>query len=179
MKPRLPAPPTKMTASKSFATVAALAALVGCDHATKSIAKASLEKGPPLALLRRALELRYTENTDVGFNALRWIPPHVRAPLLLGVGLASVALLALILFRLSATRAVRAALVLILAGALGNVSDRILRGYVIDFIHVSHWPVFNVADVCVSAGVALLFWARWVRGERFLATGPREEPQSR
>lgn len=165
---RDPDRPTKMTGSRSFVAVAALAALVGCDHATKSIAKASLEHAPPVDLVRRALELRYTENTDVGFNLLRWIPLHVRGPLLLVVGLTSIALLAFILFRLSATRAVRGALVLILAGALGNVSDRLVRGYVVDFIHVSHWPVFNVADICVSAGVALLLWARWVRGERVL-----------
>jgi len=63
-----------------------------------------------------------------------------------------------------ATRAVRLGLVLILAGALGNLGDRLFRGYVVDFIHVSHWPVFNVADICVSVGAALLLWAQWVKG---------------
>jgi signal peptidase II len=50
-----------------------------------------------------------------------------------------------------------------LAGAAGNLLDRIFRGYVIDFIHVRYWPVFNVADICITAGVILFLWKglRW------------------
>jgi signal peptidase II len=49
----------------------------------------------------------------------------------------------------------------IVSGALGNGADRVLRGYVVDFIHVSFgthfdWPIFNVADIAVTVGVALL-----------------------
>lgn len=49
------------------------------------------------------------------------------------------------------------ALAVILAGAVGNYADRVLRGYVVDFLHVTHWPVFNVADVYITVGFALLF----------------------
>ena len=49
---------------------------------------------------------------------------------------------------------------LVLAGALGNVIDRIDRGYVIDFIHLSYWPIFNVADVCVVFGLIALGLSR-------------------
>ena len=53
-----------------------------------------------------------------------------------------------------------AALALVLAGAIGNVIDRIEHGYVVDFIHV-HWqgayfPAFNVADSAITVGAALL-----------------------
>lgn len=52
------------------------------------------------------------------------------------------------------------ALSMILAGALGNLSDRLLRGYVIDFLDVYvkrwHWPFFNVADSCITIGALLL-----------------------
>lgn len=48
------------------------------------------------------------------------------------------------------------ALVLILGGALGNYLDRLFRGFVVDFIHVPYWPVFNVADIWLSVGFALL-----------------------
>lgn len=47
---------------------------------------------------------------------------------------------------------------LILAGAFGNVIDRIRLGYVIDFIQVGWWPVFNLADSAVFVGAALLAW---------------------
>jgi signal peptidase II len=46
-----------------------------------------------------------------------------------------------------------------LGGALGNLADRVARGYVVDFIHVEHWPVFNVADTWVTLGVALFVYA--------------------
>lgn len=51
---------------------------------------------------------------------------------------------------------------LILAGALGNVIDRILFGAVVDFLDFHaygyHWPAFNVADSAISCGAALLIW---------------------
>ncbi|WP_163139564.1 signal peptidase II, partial [Arhodomonas sp. KWT] len=55
---------------------------------------------------------------------------------------------------------VAAALGLVLGGALGNVLDRMVHGYVIDFLDVYagnwHWPAFNVADSAISVGVAML-----------------------
>ena len=51
----------------------------------------------------------------------------------------------------------RVAMVLQLGGALGNMIDRVRYGYVIDFISVKDFPVFNVADACISSGVAILF----------------------
>ncbi len=54
------------------------------------------------------------------------------------------------------------ALSLVLAGALGNVIDRILFGAVVDFLDFHaygyHWPAFNVADSAISCGAALLIW---------------------
>ena len=51
-------------------------------------------------------------------------------------------------------------LVLILSGAVGNFLDRIIRGYVVDFIDIYvfnyHWPAFNIADSCISIGFVIL-----------------------
>ena len=53
-------------------------------------------------------------------------------------------------------------LVLILSGAVGNFLDRILRGYVVDFIDIYvfnyHWPAFNIADSCISIGFVILIF---------------------
>ena len=50
------------------------------------------------------------------------------------------------------------ALSLILAGALGNLIDRLLYGYVIDFLDFRVWPVFNVADSAITIGAVILGW---------------------
>jgi signal peptidase II len=63
-----------------------------------------------------------------------------------------------------------AALALILGGALGNVIDRLLHGYVIDFIQVhyggAYFPSFNVADSAISVGAALLILDELLRVRR-------------
>ena len=132
--------------------------LVGCDHVTKHLAKTQLESGPPHTLAAGILELNYTENTDSGFNLLRWLSPAVRTPLLTAVQLVGgLVFLGLCLKRRPGVSA-RFALLALAAGALGNGLDRLAHGHVVDFIHLSHWPVFNVADIYVTVGGILLLW---------------------
>ena len=133
-----------------------LFALVGCDHGTKFAAKSALENEAPRQLLRGVLDLRYVENTDIAFNLLRWVPEHARAGLLVALGLVAVVTLSVVLFRSKTQAPTQVALLLVTAGAIGNYGDRLLRGYVVDFMHLTHWPVFNVADIYVTAGVLLL-----------------------
>lgn len=47
---------------------------------------------------------------------------------------------------------------MILAGALGNLVDRLRLGAVIDFVDFKLWPVFNIADSCISIGITILIW---------------------
>jgi len=69
----------------------------------------------------------------------------------------------------------RWALALQLGGALGNLTDRIWRGYVTDFIAVDDFPVFNFADVAITLGILLLLWSAW-RRESEPATEAKEGP---
>ena len=142
--------------------------LVGCDHVTKALAKSELEAQPARAVLEPVLKLRYVENTDVAFNLLRWIPLDVRGPLLIISGALAIIAVSGLLLQRRVTGWLRAGLLLVLAGALGNYIDRLARGYVVDFIHVTHWPVFNVADVLITLGGALLL----VQALRRQPTGP-------
>jgi signal peptidase II len=130
--------------------------LVGCDHATKGVAKLELDGGAIRDLVTGVVDLRYVENTDIAFNLLRWVPESIRTPALLVVGAVAIVGLALLLAGRAHPRMRRWALVLVMAGAIGNYLDRALRGYVVDFVHVHHWPVFNVADVYVTVGYVLL-----------------------
>ena len=138
--------------------------LFGCDHATKIAAHAALAGGRAVPIYDGIVELRFEPNPDTAFSLLRHAGvPHAPAAAL--VALASLALLGVVVAwivaaRRGATPTEHAAYACVLAGALGNVVDRAVRGYVVDFIHVSHWPVFNVADVAVVVGIGLLLLAQ-------------------
>jgi signal peptidase II len=143
--------------SARISVLAAVSFLVGCDHATKGLAKEELDGGPARELIRGVVDFRYVENTDIAFSLLRWVPEGIRTPLLLVVGaIAVLALGYLLLQGRTEPRTRRWALVLVTAGAIGNYVDRAVRGYVVDFVHVHHWPVFNVADVYITIGYVLL-----------------------
>jgi len=50
---------------------------------------------------------------------------------------------------------------LIVGGALGNLVDRVTYGYVIDYINLGFWPVFNLADIALTVGALILIYAWW------------------
>lgn len=135
-----------------------LAIVLGAlDLWTKWLAIARL-KGRPSIRLQSFLELHYAENRDVAFSLLASIPQPYRRILILAVGIGMTAFLLYMLYN-AHRNALRFALALILAGAFGNLFDRIVRGYVVDFIHVHFnqysWPLFNLADICITCGVIM------------------------
>ena len=150
--------PTPTTAPLRIAIVLLTLSLFGCDHATKLVAEASLSHGRAVPVVSGLLELRLARNDDTAFSILHSLDvPRTPALLLAAATLAIVGVVAMwIASRKRASRAQHIGFALVLAGALGNVVDRALRGYVVDFIHLTRWPVFNVADVSVVAGMVLL-----------------------
>jgi signal peptidase II len=133
--------------------------LVGCDQGTKIVAKSALEQGPPQTLVRGVFDLSYVENRDSGFGLLRAVPERIRTPFLTSMQLLSGMACLLIAARKRARPITRACLLLISAGAVGNGLDRLFRGYVVDFLYLHHWPVFNLADVYITVGAILLVLA--------------------
>ena len=147
--------------------VSLLLLLVSCDHASKGVAKAELESGGAHELIRGLLSFRYVENTDIAFNLLRWVPETIRFPALLVSGALAVVALCGLLFQASKKVGLPVlALVLVTAGAMGNYLDRVVRGYVVDFVHLEHWPVFNVADVYITVGFVFWAWAYFANRRR-------------
>lgn len=144
-------------ALRFFALLLTVWLLVGCDHVSKHLARTNLADGSVVPLAGSAFDLRYTENRDIAFNLLRFMPQGARTPLILTSGALAIAALGALLFSWrNGPRAPMFALSLVLAGAIGNFVDRAWHGYVVDFLHVPHWPVFNVADIYVTVGVAAL-----------------------
>jgi lipoprotein signal peptidase len=138
--------------------LAALAAGV-TDQATKAWVLAALwpPHGEGIALLP-VLNLRLGFNTGVTFGMFRESAAEA-VWVLVAVTLLIVAFLARWLWR-TASRAEALGLGLVIGGAAGNILDRVAQGAVTDFIDAHyggwHWPTFNMADVAIVCGVALL-----------------------
>lgn len=155
-----------------------MATMVGCDHATKHAAETMLSSRPPLQLLPGVLDLRYAQNHDTAFSVLARFGVHGASPYL--AVLASLVLVGLGVFwamrAKEASRVEHVGFALAMAGAVGNVADRIFRGFVVDFIHVERWPVFNVADIAVAVGAALIVYASMRQKPSSAPPPPTEAP---
>jgi signal peptidase II len=152
-----------------LALVALVGGLVGCDHATKRLATTQLAGRPAVTIVGGAVSLRYVENRDSAFGLLRRLAPTTRRPLLVAASLVATALVVALWWQRRRSGWLgHLAFALVLAGGVGNLVDRAFRGYVVDFVHVRYWPVFNVADAYLVVGIALLL----VLNRRFAALSP-------
>jgi signal peptidase II len=115
----------------------------------------------PYAVWRGFWRMTYAENPGSAFGLFGTMPPALRFAFFTMITVAAVAFIIGAYRRLRENQRVRQiALVLVLAGAVGNFTDRLARRYVIDFIDWGvrdlRWPTFNLADVFIVVGVALL-----------------------
>ena len=133
----------------------------------------------PRALIDGVLNLYYAENCGAAFSMLRTAPGWLRLAVFgtASVG-ATIALLSMFV-RGAGGFLFAAAVPLIVSGALGNnLSDRPRHGFVVDFLQVDpalfNYPIFNVADIWIAIGVALLLIDGFMR-ERQLAAGGNDQ----
>jgi signal peptidase II len=129
------------------------------DQLTKAWATAHLEFNQPVTVLP-FFDLRLLHNTGAAWSLLataggwqRWF--------LSGLAILVSGILVIWLSRIKPQQLwLACALALVLGGALGNVVDRIMYGYVVDFIDIYyqqwHWPAFNIADSAISVGAVML-----------------------
>lgn len=137
-------------------SVLSVALLVGFDQWTKLLAVNGLKSKEPFVIFSGILELLYVENRGAAFGILKgkqWLFFAIAA-------FVCVALIRLIL-RLPNKRRylpLGACYVFIIAGALGNLIDRMRQGFVVDFIYFMpiDFPVFNVADIYITCACAAL-----------------------
>lgn len=117
------------------------------DWASKSAAVLALD-GDSISL-GTAVDLRVSRNPGIAFGLATQLPSGVvlGATILVTAGL--------ILLAVRGELPSPAGSGLIIGGAIGNVGDRLLGGTVVDFIALSWWPSFNLADVLLTGGVAL------------------------
>lgn len=138
---------------------AAVIPLLALDRATKLWAVKALGAGATIPVIP-FFDLVYVENTGAAFGMGRGAGKVLTA---VSIGL----VIALQYLRRKWPKDdpwLQWGALLVTTGAAGNLYDRFAYGYVVDFLHLHHWPVFNVADSCISVGACLLAW------------GLREEP---
>ncbi len=130
------------------------AGLLVADQWTKWLVATRMPPADSVALIPGIVHLTFVQNTGMAFGLFRGFP-GLFAMLALGVA----AWIAVELVRpVLVEPAMQWALALILGGAVGNLIDRVRLGYVIDFLDLRVWPVFNLADSAITIGVALLLW---------------------
>jgi signal peptidase II len=141
--------------SITLALYATAAVVYACDRVTKLWAEAALAGRPPIEVVPGVLSFNYTTNSGGAFGLGRSAPwVFAGATVLVSV------VIVVVSFRLDRPP-LAVALGLILGGALGNLTDRILNGpglsgHVTDFIDFQVWPVFNLADTAIVTGAVLL-----------------------
>ena len=127
------------------------------DQFTKYLAISRLKNQQAIVLIEGVLELEYLENTGSAFSLFQ-----NKTVFILLLGFMVLAILIFIICKLPQDRRFRIAhllLAMLIAGAVGNLTDRIRFGFVVDFISfvLIHFPVFNVADCFVVVCTLLLF----------------------
>ena len=140
--------------------LAVAAVVVAVDQLTKVWAVSALSDGPT-RVVGSLLQFRLTRNPGGAFSLLTNLTPVL-------------ALLAVVMVvyivrttRRTADIVMAYSLALVLGGAVGNLVDRLvrspgfLRGEVVDFIKVPHWPTFNLADSAITVGVILIAIRGW------------------
>jgi signal peptidase II len=144
-----------MVPGRAARVTGAVALIVAADQATKSLAVARWSQ-QPLSIVGTHVQLLVTRNSGSAFSRFQNLTP------VLAVGAIVIAIVLAQATRKANDPVTLCALVLLLGGAAGNLTDRLVRspgfltGHVVDFVQVGWWPVFNLADSCVTVGAVLI-----------------------
>ena len=131
------------------------AALTALDQLVKFLVRANIPLGDSVPFIPHVMELTYVQNTGAAFSILRthtWLLTLTSAVVVLVICY-------LIVKGFFKNALGRWAAMLVLAGGMGNLIDRAVFGCVTDMLKTTFidFPVFNVADCCITVGVPLLF----------------------
>ncbi|KAA0231511.1 MAG: signal peptidase II [Dehalococcoidia bacterium] len=140
-----------------FLAVAAL--IVAADQLTKWLVREGLERGESWPA-DWPVKLVHVTNSGAAFGILQGAGPLLVVTTLVGIA-------AIVIYLLNPEFAhplMRAGLALMMAGAVGNLIDRLWKGEVVDFVKAPHFPAFNVADSAITIGVFVLIWAMLFHG---------------
>jgi signal peptidase II len=149
-----PETPSLQRRTHLFVGVCAVAYVL--DVVTKILAVEMLSDRGPVELIPGVLTLTFTRNPGAAFGLATGLT------LVLSLVAAAVVVAVIRIATRLRDPLWAVALGLLLAGALGNLTDRVfrhpgvLRGHVVDFVELPNWPIFNLADVCITTAAAVV-----------------------
>jgi len=141
------------------------ASIVTLDQVLKKIVITHLSYGgvwSPWEWLTPYARIVHWSNTGVAFGMLQGMNPVF-------IGLAVLVSIGIVYYYPKIEKKdwmIKLALMMELGGAVGNLVDRIKYGHVIDFISVGTFPVWNIADACITVGVIILLLGVWLQEKR-------------
>lgn len=126
------------------------------DQVTKYLAQINLQNKKPISVIKNVFSLHYLENTGAAFGILQ-----NQMILFIILTLITVFIIGYVYIKSPNTkkyRPLRILLVFLSAGAIGNLIDRIINNYVVDFLYFEliNFPIFNIADCYVTISAAVL-----------------------
>lgn len=127
--------------------------VIGCDQLTKWLIVSDMQLSETIPLIENVLHITYIRNTGAAFS---FFAGHTTALGVFTAILVAAGLVFIYVKRKTGQKLMMVAVSLIIGGGAGNLIDRAAYGYVVDFIDFRVFPVFNVADICVTVGCALL-----------------------
>jgi len=136
-----------------------IALVLICDRILKFIVPLYLEPGQSAPLVGKAILLTYVQNTGTAFGLFR---EHTFIFVIISLVVIAILLwFALVrphLLGISPSGDGAVAVGFIIGGAIGNLTDRLIFGHVIDFVDFQVWPVFNAADAGIVLGAIVMGW---------------------
>lgn len=160
--PARPRSLARMIAPLAFVT----APILAIDQWSKLYVRAHFRLYQSHPIVPGWLDLTYTLNPGAAFSLFATMPQGFRSIFFIALSLAATVVLIALMFRRTTIASHAIAFALILAGTIGNLIDRVVRGLVIDFIYFHHasfsYPVFNIADTAITAGVGLILLLSWL-----------------
>ena len=149
--------PVKRRKTQAVVSLLSILIILTIDQCSKRLVHLRLSVGDSIPLIKDVLHITFVSNTGGAFGLFK-----SGTSLFIAVSVIAV----IVIFSIIATSMrkgkflsdplLNVGLVLIASGALGNLLDRVRFGYVIDFIDVRIWPVFNMADISITIGTFLL-----------------------
>jgi signal peptidase II len=148
---------------RTFYYLTVIIGLMICDQVSKSLVHHYVPYGSHMTVIKGFFNISHVHNRGAVFGIFNQSGNSLIFLILTAASLLAFAVVVYFFFKVPASEVtLKFTLSLIIAGALGNSVDRLVRGYVIDFldfhIYTWHWPSFNVADSCITVGAVLMIY---------------------